>query len=295
MDFEEGEVGTMTVIVGVDGSTSALQAVLLATREAAWRGSPLRIVHAFGWSMAHVPVGPGSGGPPDGGLRHDAERLLAEAATLATQTDPAVQVTTDLIEGMPSPVLLALADSAELIVLGDRGLGGFTGLLIGSVAVQVAAHSPVPVLVARGVLGYAGPIIVGVDGTPESANTIDWAFREAALRRVELLAVHTWIWPVEAEPSDMLPMVYDFELTQANEERLLAEALAGRGPTEGGLRQHTVRGRASRVLVELSENAQLIVVGSRGRGGFAGLLLGSTSQQVLHHSRCPVMVVPRKV
>jgi nucleotide-binding universal stress UspA family protein len=239
-------------------------------------------------------VGPGSGGHPDGGLRHDAERLLAEAAVLAAQTDPSVKVTTELVEGMPAPLLLALAESAELVVLGDRGLGGFTGLLIGSVAVQVAAHSPVPVLVARGVLGYSGPVIVGVEGSPESSNAVEAAFREAELRRADLLAVHTWTSPAGAGPGDMLPLVYDFDATQADEERLSAEVLAGHGSSGVNVRQHTVRGRPARVLVRLSENAQLIVVGSRGRGGFTGLLLGSTSQQVLHHSRCPVMIVPRK-
>ncbi len=284
----------MTVIVGVDGSTSALQAVLLAVREAAWRDSPLRIVHAFGWALAPVPVGPGSGGPLDGGLRHDAERLLAEAAALAAQTDPSVKVTTELIDGVPSPVLLAVADSAELIVLGDRGLGGFTGLLIGSVAVQVAAHSPVPVLVARGVLGYSGPVVVGVEGPPESSSALDWAFREAEIRDVELLAVHTWTPPTGISLRDMLPLAYKSDVSQDSEEQLLEQALRSHGSSPVSVRQHVVSGRPASVLVGLSENAQLIVVGSRGRGGFAGLLLGSTSQQVLHHSRCPVMIVPRK-
>lgn len=287
----------MTIVVGVDGSASAMDAVRLAAQEAAWRKHPLRIVHAFIWPLLHVPLGPSQAGPPEGGLRHEAERLLTESASLAVQTVPSVKVETELIEGAPSPVLLGAARSAELVVLGDRGLGGFTGLLIGSVAVQVAAHSPVPVLVAKGALEHPGAVVLGADGSPASSNAVEYAFQEADFRATELVVVHTWSGPTSTGPGDMLPLVYDLDQVQAEEERVLAEALAGyrdRYPNVT-VRQEVLRAGASRTLIRKSEHAQLVVVGSRGRGGFTGLLLGSVSQQVLHHSHCPVMIVPRKV
>src|SRR5262245_763540 len=113
------------VVVGVDGSASALAAVREAVREAAWRGCGLRIVHAFIWPLMHVDVG-ASEAVPEGGLRHDAERILAEATAAAKAANGRVEVTADLVTGGPAGVLLAAARAAQLLVLGDRGLGGFT-------------------------------------------------------------------------------------------------------------------------------------------------------------------------
>jgi len=228
------------------------------------------------WPLLHVPVGPPEGGPPEAGLRHEAERLIEEAAAVAAKENPAVPVSTDLITGAPAPALLREVRTAELVVLGDRGLGGFSGLLVGSVAVQVAAHSPVPVLVAKGRLAEQGLVVVGVDGSPESLSAVECAFQEAAYRRVELVAVHGWTG-ADAQGA----------------ERLLSEAIAGhreRFP-DVTVRPEVIHDRPARALVKLSEDAQLVVVGSRGPGGFTGLLLGSVSQQVLHHSRCPVLIV----
>jgi nucleotide-binding universal stress UspA family protein len=286
----------MTVVVGVDGSPSALDAVRVGIMEAGWRDCPLRIVHAFIWPWLNVPLGPLQDGPAEGGLRHDAERILAEAGALAAQTNPSVRVSTELVTGAPAPVLLQAAQNADLVVIGDRGLGGFSGLLIGSVAVQMAAHSPVPVLVAKNYHGSLGPVVAGVDGAPESAAALEVAFREASHRRAELVAVHTWTGPAPTGPGDMLSPVYDMELVRAEEERVLAEALAGWAETYPDVKvsRQPIQGRAARTLVHLSTEAQLIVVGARGRGGFAGLLLGSVSQQVLHHAACPVLIVPRR-
>lgn len=137
----------MTVVVGVDGSSSALDAVRLATIEARWRDCPLKIVHAFIWPWLNVPLGPLQEGPADGGLRHDAERILAGALEVARETGPSVRVSTELITGAAAPVLLHEAKSADLIVLGARGLGGFTGLLLGSVSQQVLHHCASPILI----------------------------------------------------------------------------------------------------------------------------------------------------
>ncbi|GAA1388054.1 universal stress protein [Catellatospora chokoriensis] len=280
------------IVVGVDGSAAALSAVRLAAHEAARRGRDLRIVHAFIWPLMHVNVG-ASQAVPEGGLRHDAERLLAEAAATATAAQPDVTTVTELVTGAPASVLLSAARDAELLVLGDRGLGGFTGLLLGSVAVQVTAHSTTPVLVARGEQHAGGPIVVGVDDSPAGAAAIEAAFVTAEQHQAELLAVRTWTYPVMATLYTP-PVPADCGPVEDAERLVLADAVAAgsaRHP-KVEVREQLVCGGPGRTLVQLSELAQLLVVGARGRGGFAGLLLGSVSQQILHHAACPVLVVP---
>jgi nucleotide-binding universal stress UspA family protein len=203
-------------------------------------------------------------------------------------------VTTEIRDGYAVPVLHH-ARQAPLVVLGDRGLGGFSGLIVGSVAVQVAAHAACPVLVARGSAHLDGPVVVGVDGSEVSDHAVGFAFEEASLRRASLRAVLAWRYPVSTGPGDMLPLVYDSAELAAEEELALAEATAGwseRYPDVDVIR-HLDRGRPSKVLVQESAGAQLVVVGARGRGGFTGLLLGSVSHAVLHHAQCPVAVVHR--
>jgi nucleotide-binding universal stress UspA family protein len=190
-------------------------------------------------------------------------------------------------------VLLAEARDAVLLVLGNRGLGGFAGLLLGSAAVQVSAHADCPVLVVRGEPRADGPVVVGVDGSELSDLAVGFAVEEAARRGTALVAVHAWLHPVPLGPGDVLPLVYDLDALAAEEERVLAEAVAGyaeRYP-EVPIRQQLVRGNPSRVLVDASAEAQLVVVGARGRGGLAGMLLGSVSHAVLHHARCPLAIV----
>ncbi|BCJ75489.1 universal stress protein [Catellatospora sp. IY07-71] len=293
MNTEEG--GARPVVVGVDGSDSSLAAVRFATREAAWRQLPLRIVHAFIWPLMHVKMGPSEAGPQEGGLRHDAERTLATAAAVAREADPSVSVLTDLVTGAPSPVLLRAARDAELLVIGDRGLGGFTGLLVGSVAVQCTAHGRTPVLVVRGERRDAGPVVVGVDGSPDSVRTIEAAFEEAAMRDTEVLAVHSWSRAGGHAHGEHHDHKHDAATVALEEGHLLEDALAGvrKDYPDVKVREHLLRGRPAKVLVELSKQAQLVVVGAHGRGGFTGLLLGSVSHQVLHHADSPVLVIPR--
>jgi nucleotide-binding universal stress UspA family protein len=281
------------VIVGVDGSTSALGAVRLAAHEARMLGRPLRVVHAFIWPLMHVPLGPSPTGPPETGLRHDAEVIVKNAVAEAARAEPHVEITAQILAGAAAPVLLQEARHAALVVLGDRGLGGFTSLLVGSVAVQVAAHAECPVMIARGDLGAGGPVVVGVDGSHVSDLAIAFAVEEAARRGTGLLAVHAWTHPVSTGPGDMLPLVYDVDDVQAEEDRLLAESIVGcrdRYP-DVAIDHRLVRGRPAPTLIAESARAQLLVVGSHGRGGFAGLLLGSVSHAVLHHARCPVVIV----
>ncbi|MEU2615768.1 universal stress protein [Micromonospora sp. NPDC007271] len=281
------------VVVGVDGSEPALRAVRLAAAEAARRHRPLRVVHGFIWPLLRVPVSPPPSAPPGAGLRHQAEELVAEAVAEAESAAPGVRVSGEIIDGEAAAVLLGESPTATMIVLGDRGLGGFAALVIGSVAIQVAAHADCPVLVARGAHRTAGPVVVGVDGSAPSQAAVEFAAEEAALRGARLHAVHAYTHPTSSGPGDMQPLVYEEGLLRDEEDRILANSLTGladRHP-QVPLTREVVHGRPVGVLTEAARTAQLVVVGGRGRGELSGLLLGSVSQGVLHHADCPVAVV----
>ena len=270
------------VLVGIDGSEQALSAVRAATREAAGRQVPLHIVHAFIWPSLHVKVGPVAG-LPGTGLRHHGEDLLIEAAAEAGRTAPQVPVSTALIDGAATPVLLERSDPSTLLVLGDRGLGGLSGLLIGSVAVHAAAHALGPVLVIRGAAPATGPVVVGVDGSEESWRAVGFAFEECAQRETDLIPLHVW----NGSPNQV------DEPSELDEGRTIREALAGWQQKYPGVvvRPEWVHGHPRHELVERSKKAQLMVLGARGRDAFKGLLFGSVSQTLLYHSACPVAVV----
>jgi nucleotide-binding universal stress UspA family protein len=283
-------MNTPRVIVGIDGSEQALAAVRAAAEEARHRNAPLHIVHAFIWSSLHVNVGPVDDGLPRTGLRHYAEDLLEEAVAEAGKVAPGVAVTTALIDGAATPVLLDESDRAGMLVLGDRGLGGISSVIIGSVAVHAAAHARCPVLVIRDAEPAAGPIVVGVDGSETAGLAVGFAFEECAHRGAELVPVLAW---ADSTPVGAREWHAPGSVEQAA-RRTLSESLAGwreRYP-DVVVRPELVHGHPRQVLVEYSKTAQLVVLGSRGRDAFQGLLLGSVSQTLLHHSACPVAVVP---
>ncbi|MFJ8899134.1 MULTISPECIES: universal stress protein [unclassified Streptomyces] len=284
------------VVVGVDGSASALTAVETAAREARLRGASLKVVHAFMWPAMHVPMGPSPLGPSDGGLRSVVERLLADAVERAEAAVPGVDVSGSVVTGEPLTVLEAQSRAAELVVVASRGMGGFAGLMVGSTAVHLAAHGRCPVLVVRGEARPDGPVVVGVDGSGANSAAVDFAFREADLRNTPLVAVHAWTaWnaalPAPQDPAE--PYANPPGALAEEERRLLAEALAGHRERYPGVvvEQRVVHGPTREALIEAGRTARLTVVGARGRGGFTGLLLGSVSQALLHHAPSPVAVV----
>ncbi|MFG2026100.1 universal stress protein [Streptomyces sp. NPDC048825] len=284
------------VVVGVDGSASGLAAVEAAAREAQARGAGLRVVYAFIWPTMHVALGPSSLGPPEGGLQKMADRLVAEAVERARATAPEVDVSHAVVTGEPLTVLESQSRAAELVVVGSRGMGGFVGVLVGSTAIYLAAHSRCPVLVVREQPSADGPVVLGVDGSAAGEAAVEFAFAEAELRKAPLVALHAWTtWnaPLPAPQDASVPYANPPGALAAEEERLLSEALAGhRARYPGVVVEHrVVHGRTREALIEASRSAQLLVVGARGRGGFAGLLLGSVSQALLHHAHCPVAVV----
>ncbi|GAA2558681.1 universal stress protein [Pseudonocardia hydrocarbonoxydans] len=282
-----------TVVVGVDGSESALRAVRWSAAEADRRGVPLRIVTAFAWTHDH-PVGEfGFGRSYRDIMLDESRRYLTEAAAVAERAAEGLDVEQQLIVGFPIPVLTAEARRAQLVVIGDRGLGGVTGLLLGSVATALAAHADSPVVVVRGEdedPDPTAPIVVGVDGSPLSEAALAFAYETAAARGVPLIAVHSWL-EVYADPT--VAVLVDWDAIEADERQLLAERLAGWSEKypDVPVQRMVPRDRAAHALVELSRRAQLVVVGSRGRGGVMGLLLGSVSHALLHRAHCPVAVV----
>jgi nucleotide-binding universal stress UspA family protein len=280
------------VVVGVDDSPGALAAVRVAAREAALRRRALRVVHAVDWPPAAWATTPGWTSPPveayrkrAGGMNGAVDAARAVAADL--------EISTDVTVGDPVPVLLAESRGAALIVVGHRGGGGFPGLLIGSVAEQLASRSAAPVLIVRGREHPDGPVVAGVDGSRTSAAALDFAADESVRRGAELVTVHAWNGDDGTDLNADLPMSYEFWSGEQEESRVLAEAVAGLAERFPDLpvRRVVRRGPARRLLRDWSLAAQLVVVGDRGHGGFAGLLLGSVSQHLLLRAGCPTAVV----
>ncbi|MFD4370345.1 universal stress protein [Streptomyces sp. NPDC058486] len=279
------------VLVGTDGSPSALGAVEAAAREAGQRGTRLVVAHAFIWPLFRVGLEPSLYGPTESGLRRQAQIVLDTAVARAKAVAPGVEVSGELISGEPLVVLATRSRGAELVVVGSRGTGAFGGLVLGSVAVHLAAHAGCPVLVVRGREEPEGPVLLAVDGSPDSDAAVDFAFTEARARGVGLVAVHAWT--PRSGPADLTPLFHSVEEVHAEAARVLDAALARAAERHPGTEAEPrlLQGRPREVLLEESENAQLVVMGARGRGGFTGLLLGSVSQALLHHAHCPVAVV----
>ncbi|RSD11648.1 universal stress protein [Amycolatopsis eburnea] len=288
------------ITVGVDGSAGSAAAVTWAAELASRRHLQLKIVH--GLQVAGLYYGGGMTGIGAAALfeavRKDGERAVADARSLAASVDKDLVVVTELPNDPPVPMLIDESRHARLLVVGRTGTGGFTGMLVGGTAATVAAHAHCPVAVVRGrhdsaAVPGAGPVAVGVDGSPNSEQAIAVAFEEASLRGVPLVAVHAWNDIAYEDTRGTARILTQPESLEGDEDRLLAERLAGwpEKYPDVEIRRVLVRDRPRDALLEISGEAQLVVVGSRGRGGFTGMLLGSTSQALIQHAQCPVLVV----
>ncbi|MET8362840.1 universal stress protein [Micromonospora sp. NPDC005194] len=273
------------ILVGYDGSTDASVALDWALVEAERSGQPVRLAYVFEWLTVASWVGPGvaPGVWPDDTARRQADDLVRKAAADAAAAHPGLTVTGEVYDGPPALVLQERSADAGLLVLGSRGHGGFGGLLAGSTAVAVAAHAHCPVVVVRDgtASGPEAPVAVGVDGSEPSLVALGFAVERAAQRRVPLRVLHAWTPGPEAAAGT------------PDEQAAVEEALEPWRRTfpELDITLDLVAGSPAGTLIESSRSAQLVVVGSRGRGGLAGMLLGSVSQQLIQHAGCPVAVV----
>lgn len=280
------------VVAGVDGSDSARQAAFWAADEARRRNVPLRLV-----GVVHLPAFdyPGSGVPVDdfaGRAGADAERRLATVRSDILDRYPGLDVDTATRVGQPNAVLVEESADALLLVVGSRGLGGFTDALVGSTGVALSVHGHCPVAVVRPG-DPDGPVVVGVDGSPASEAAIALAFDEASSRGAELVAVHAWLdYASEVSYATARQYAVDWEAVDVHEHELLAQRLAGwqEKYPDVSVRRVVTTDRPVRSLLEQAAQARLLVVGSRGRGGFRGMLFGSTSQALVYHAPCPLLV-----
>ncbi|MFI6985952.1 universal stress protein [Embleya sp. NPDC050154] len=281
--------------MGVEATPSARAAVVWAADEADRRRLPLRLVSALDWP-ADADRDPAERQPTQTWRRlfeDPGRRALAETRALAVGLHPALRVEEALVDGAPADVLRAEARTASMVVLGSRGLSSLRELMTtGGIAVPVVAHAPCPVVVVRApepVSGVAETIVVGVDGSELSKHAMAFAFEEASLRGAEVLAVHVR----NPHPGSVASAAADADEIREGRHRL-KEALTGYHEKYPGVtaRREVALGHPVRVLVRESEHALFLAVGTRGLGGFRGMLLGSVSYGVLHHAHCPVAVLP---
>jgi nucleotide-binding universal stress UspA family protein len=283
------------IIVGVDGSEGAKHALAWAAHEGQLHGWPVTAVMAWGWLAEHRAV-VGDGFDPRFTER-EAVAALDAYVTDALGPSPAVTVERRTVEDLAPRALLEASSDAHLLVVGTRGLGGFRGLLLGSVSNQCLHYAACPTAVVGrdDEIGEpaGGRVVVGIDGSEAAGRALTWAVEEARLRQASLEVVHAWQMPgasgypltgVSVDPSlfaDAARATLDSAMHHIDETGLVK-------PAESILRG----GRAASVILEAAKGADLVVVGSRGLGELSGPILGSVSHRVVHHASCPVVVIP---
>ena len=301
---------TEVILVGVDGSKESLAAVTWAADRGARTGARIHCLCTYALaSYSAAALDGGYAVLDDEALKAGAEQVVEEAKAVARERG-AAHVSGSTEPGDPAGVLIDFSAEVDMIVVGSRGGGGFADRLLGTVSSALPAHAKCPVVVVpRHTSGKKFTpierIVVGIDGTDQPSCALKRAISENDLWGARLTAVSAV--PIAAGPSVMAwtPTGVDHSalLTQVRQgmDAAIDAALDGRDVhvsrhaldgRDVHVSRHALDGSAASLLIEFSTAVDLVVVGTRGRGGLAGVLLGSTSQTVLHHSTCPVMVVP---
>jgi nucleotide-binding universal stress UspA family protein len=284
------------IVVGIDATGSADDALDWATTEAAARGCPLRLVHAFLPPLPADPYGivPALGGIPQAWA--DAEHVLAEAEDRARSVARDIRVSTRLVQATAGPALLDEARDACLLVVGSRGLHGPRSWFSRSVSTQVTARASCPVVVIRPRHGMSDPgwspprVVVGVDAPGSCTPAVGFAFQAARQRGIPLVAVHAW---TPDAPADLEAISAPVGQTEVLARQALQRALDRWQPEFPDVAVHAVlvRGSPARALALHSRGAALLVVGTRGRGHVRDRLLGSAGPTVLRHFHSPLAIV----
>jgi nucleotide-binding universal stress UspA family protein len=278
------------IVIGVDESASAMQALRWGVDHADLHERPATVVMAWTFRDQHH-LDPAT--PYDTAYsRREAGRDL-DAIIERALDRPHPGLSRRAVCDRPADALIAASHDADLLVVGARGMGGFKGLLLGSVSREVLYGSTAPVVIVRNPLDHPdGPIVVGVDGSAVARRALSWATAEAAFRDRPLIALHVWNLGTLGEGH--LFAHADASAAADTATRLLdrevSQCAAVAPPASVERRVH--HGLPAASLVEASRTASLVVIGSRGQRSAAGLLLGSVSDQVTHHAACPVVVFP---
>ena len=284
------------VVAGVDGSAESWAAVQAAAWEATHRRQVLTLLHGYFERLPYAAYGRSPAASVAEQALAGARAMLADVASRIREQHPELPVHTRLAAGGGASVLVEVSREANLVVVGPRGHGGFGGLAIGSVAAQTAAYAQCPVLVVRGrgTTQPADPVIVGVDGSEHDEAAVGFAFEEARLRGVAVIGIHVWWYPPEVAVLPMLPNPYENAELWDQAELEVAAAMARWADTfpDTVVEHRAVKAtNPASALIEASAQAALVVVGCRGRGGFASLVLGSVSRDLVGHAHAPVVIV----
>lgn len=290
-----------SIVVGYDGSRHADLALDWAAAEAVSRRVPLTILEAFTPSYPAVrSAGPGEPllQQPNAVLEAAASDSCTRAADRVRSVYPGLELNAVTRQDDAGVAIVDASDTAGLVVVGARGVGRVRQLLLGSVSSYVASHSHCPVVVVREAASRSVDgqrVVVGVDGSSDSTAALEFAFDTAQRRSWGLTVVHVWDMDRDvANAAASLAWSVDWRQADEQERAVLAEDLAGYAaqyPTVD-VRRYVVRGHPVAELARQSENAGLLVVGTRGRGRVRGMVLGSVSRSLLHDARCPVAVIP---
>jgi nucleotide-binding universal stress UspA family protein len=287
------------IVVGVDGSAAALGAVRWAARDAALRNLPLTLVHVVDaplpeWFEEATLVGSRRWQKR---LARDFIESAIKVAEQTTRECGPVEIESRVFHSATVPTLVGISTEVEMVVVGYRGHGGVLARgFLGSVSSALVYHAHCPVAVIHDDEAMIGnvtraPVLVGIDGSPASEAATAIAFEEASRRGVALMALHAWNDPRVTDSTRLLQdSKWDAQLSE--EDETLAERLAGwheRYP-DVGIRRIVEIGDPARRLIEASERAQLLVVGSHGCSRARGMLLGSVGAAVVNKARIPVLV-----
>lgn len=287
------------VVVAVDGSPAAENAVRWAANTANKRGIPLQL--ATSYTMPQFLYAEGMVPPQElfDDLQNEAMGKIDDARRIAHEVAPEIKIGHTIVEGSPIDMLLEISKTSTMIVMGSRGLGGLSGMVMGSVSAAVVSHAECPVVVVRednplDETTKYGPVVVGVDGSDVSQQATEVAFAEAEARGSELIAVHTWMdMQMQSSLAGVTAAQADWNEIEQQQVGLLEERLQPLVEQYPNVpvKKVITRDRPVRALAEQADGAQLLVVGSHGRGGFKGMLIGSTSRALLQSAPCPLMVV----